>query len=210
MAYKEAFKNVEMAITALSEKRVWLQQINTPLWLEDRSKLMQLEGVCANRYFEAWHDYPLPFPKTERRKIPPYWLHFYERNATSRRDNRYAHDPLNAMLNFAYGVGESLLQACLRGLGVDVACGVYHADKDGRDSLVYDLVEPLRPVLDRCVLTYLHTYGTSYADFLATPDGRVCLSPSYAGLLAASLTQTHEGLETIERTVKSYRCTLLT
>ena len=35
------------------------------------------------------------------------------------------------------------------------ACGVQHADKQGRHSLVYDLMESLRPLVDAKVLGLL-------------------------------------------------------
>ena len=35
---------------------------------------------------------------------------------------------------------------------MEPSLGVLHEDKDGRASLVYDLMEPLRPKVDRLVL----------------------------------------------------------
>jgi CRISPR associated protein Cas1 len=41
--------------------------------------------------------------------------------------------------------------ACRAG-SLDPALGVLHADRDGRASFVYDLLEPLRPIVDRMML----------------------------------------------------------
>jgi CRISPR/Cas system-associated endonuclease Cas1 len=51
--------------------------------------------------------------------------------------NRHVVDPCNALLNYAYGVLEDQCRTALAAFGFDVAAGVQHADKQGRDTLVW-------------------------------------------------------------------------
>ena len=48
-------------------------------------------------------------------------------------------DPANAVLNYAYGGLEAQCRQALAAKAFDLACGFLHADKQYRDSLVYDL-----------------------------------------------------------------------
>ena len=62
---------------------------------------------------------------------------------------------MNACLNYAYGVLDSSVRQALTSQGFDVACGFLHADLKGRDSMVYDVMEPLRGRVDGLVLGVL-------------------------------------------------------
>jgi CRISPR/Cas system-associated endonuclease Cas1 len=53
----------------------------------------------------------------------------------------------------------------------DVACGFVHADKPGRDSLVYDLMECARGAVDDLVLDFLGRTTLHYGDVTPVSDG---------------------------------------
>lgn len=69
------------------------------------------------------------------------------------RSGRYAQDPVNAMLNYGYGI---LLGEVWRGVhyaGLDPYGGFLHADRPGKPSMVLDLMEEFRPhAVDRLVV----------------------------------------------------------
>ena len=67
--------------------------------------------------------------------------------------------------------------------GLDVAVGSLHADANGRPSLVYDLMEPFRPMLDAQVLGWAAGVRWRRADFVVT-EGKVRLSASLARVVA--------------------------
>lgn len=71
------------------------------------------------------------------------------------RRNREATDPVNAALNYCYSLAEAECRTALIVLGLDPGLGVLHADKPGRDSLALDLMEALRPAVDRAVIRCL-------------------------------------------------------
>ncbi len=66
-------------------------------------------------------------------------------------------DVLNRMLDYGYGVLYSAVERALLSAGLDPYAGFLHADRSGKVSLVYDLVEPFRtPVVDRALIALLN------------------------------------------------------
>jgi CRISPR-associated protein Cas1 len=72
------------------------------------------------------------------------------------RKGRGAVDPVNAMLNYGYGILASRAWAALLHAGLDPFAGMLHADRSGKPSLALDLMEELRaPAVDRAVLAHV-------------------------------------------------------
>jgi CRISPR-associated protein Cas1 len=73
------------------------------------------------------------------------------------RKRRGAVDPLNAVLNYGYGILYAKVWACLLNAGLEPFGGFLHVDRPGKPSLVLDLIEEFRaPVVDRAVLAYVN------------------------------------------------------
>jgi CRISPR-associated protein Cas1 len=94
--------------------------------------------------------------------------------------NRHATHPVNAMLNYAYAVLESQLRIATVSQGLDLTIGYLHACRPGRAALVYDLMEPLRPRVDRLVWHFIHSQTFSPGDFLIEANGICRLHPQLA------------------------------
>ncbi len=58
---------------------------------------------------------------------------------------KHASHPINAMLNYCYIVEAGRLAKALAAQGLALPIGYLHSDKKGRNSLVWDAIEPLRP-----------------------------------------------------------------
>lgn len=72
------------------------------------------------------------------------------------RKGRGAVDPVNALLNYGYGILTSRAWAALLHAGLDPFAGMLHADRSGKPSLALDLMEELRaPAVDRAVLAHV-------------------------------------------------------
>lgn len=72
------------------------------------------------------------------------------------RSGRGAVDPVNAALNYGYGILSSRVWAALLHAGLDPFAGMLHADRSGKPSLVLDVMEELRaPAVDRAVLAHV-------------------------------------------------------
>ena len=75
----------------------------------------------------------------------------------SGRNRRPPLDPVNALLSLGYTLlGGEMLRA-VQAHGLDPAMGFLHGMVPGRESLVLDLMEPLRPSVDLVVLGLLDT-----------------------------------------------------
>jgi CRISPR/Cas system-associated endonuclease Cas1 len=90
------------------------------------------------------------------------------------------------MLNYAYAVLKGQCRTALLSLGFDVACGLLHAEKAGRDSRVYDLMEPCRPLVDGLLLDVLRKTTFGLGDFIRRSDGACRLHPQLARFVVAS------------------------
>jgi hypothetical protein len=100
-----------------------------------------------------------------------------------------SHDRVQRQLLLILGRGheaaESMRQA-LSDAGFDLACGFLHADRRGRDALVYDVMELARPAVDDRVLTFLHSTTFHRGDFTRVSDGSCRLHPQLARAVVAA------------------------
>lgn len=72
------------------------------------------------------------------------------------RSGRGAVDPVNALLNYGYGILASRVWGALMLAGLDPFAGMLHADRSGKPSLVLDVMEELRaPAVDRAVFAHV-------------------------------------------------------
>jgi CRISPR-associated protein Cas1 len=74
--------------------------------------------------------------------------------------------PMNAMLNYAYAVLESQVRIATVSEGLDPMIGYLHASRPGPVALVYDLMDPLRPQVDRSVLDFVRSHPFTPSDFI--------------------------------------------
>ena len=121
-------------------------------------QLRTVEGRVALRYWEAF------------RKALPEWLDFQGRMTATHQNN--ASDPFNAALNYGYGFLEAECRMTINSVGLEPSVGYLHdsSDYQTKESLVYDLQEPFRWLVD---LTVLHAFESGLLklrDFFFTGD----------------------------------------
>jgi CRISPR-associated protein Cas1 len=104
------------------------------------TKLRTVEGRVALRYWEAY------------RKALPEPFGFQGRMTTSRPSK--ASDPVNLALNYGYGFLEAECRMAINAVGLDPSVGFLHefSDYQTKQSLVYDLQEPFRWLVDLTVM----------------------------------------------------------
>ena len=73
---------------------------------------------------------------------------------------------MNALPNYSYAVLESQVRTSIAGVGLDPSIGFLHVCQPGRDSFVYDLMEPYRPDVDREVVTFVRSQSFTPRDFV--------------------------------------------
>lgn len=100
-----------------------------------RGTLMGLEGQCAQRYWQAVD-----------RVVPREY-------GWPGRVTRGATDPINSLLNYGYAMLYAEAERAILQAGLDPYAGFLHADRPGKTSLVFDLVEEFRQAaVDRVVV----------------------------------------------------------
>ena len=146
------------------------------------------EGRLAKAYFEAVEGTSIKFEKSYSKVIPPHWKSITTRTSPLSHNHgaRHAVNPFHALLNYAYTVCESQVRQALVAAGFDVACGFLHADKLYRDSLVYDLIELFRPLVDALVLKLIQTTTFKKGDFIPMHNGAVRLNQQLARYVVAT------------------------
>jgi CRISP-associated protein Cas1 len=145
--------------------------------------LLGIEGRAAYAYFTAWQSLPLRWKGTGRRPIPEDWYRVGQRQSLNTRKkgrNRFASHPVNAILNYAYAVLESQVRTQVIAEGYDPTIGFLHTYNVDRPALVFDLMEPLRPIVDRTVLNFVQSHTFHPADFVIRSDGVCRLNPEMA------------------------------
>jgi CRISPR-associated endonuclease Cas1 len=149
--------------------------------------LRLLEAWAAISYFAAWRTIPLRWKGTGKTPVPPEWRRVGMRQDVLRRSNRHARHPVNAMLNYGYAALESQVRIAIAEVGLDPSVGYLHVCQPGRQALVYDLMEPHRPEVDRGLLVLLQHQTFTPRDFLVDAKGVCRLHPELARSLVATL-----------------------
>ncbi len=147
-------------------------------------QLRMLEAHSAVAYFRTWHATSLLWRASSRHPIPDEWRTVGPRYSRVYAGSRNASHPVNAILNYAYGVCQSQVQIRLVSEGYDPMLGIMHYDRDGAPAFVFDMMEPERPKVDRAVLAFLRSEALHPADFTIREDGVVRLNPELARRVA--------------------------
>jgi CRISPR-associated endonuclease Cas1 len=127
-------------------------------------EIMMIESHAAAAYWRAFRDVGLRERKNGN--LPRSWLRFAQRNkGAAFLGNQHASHPINAMLNYCYIVEAGRLAKALAARGLCLSIGFLHSDKKGRNSLVWDAIEPLRPLIDAKVFAFIGAHEFARRDF---------------------------------------------
>jgi CRISP-associated protein Cas1 len=128
-------------------------------------QIVMIEAHAAAVYWRAFKDMGLR--EANGGNLPRSWLRFANRQKGAKfLGSKHASHPINAMLNYAYVVEAGRLAKALAARGLALPIGFLHSDKKGRNSLVWDAIEPLRPAIDKRVFDYIGHREFARADFL--------------------------------------------
>lgn len=137
--------------------------------------VMVREARSAAYYWGHLERMQLTFARQNRHRLPANWLTLGARISPLSGRAMHAATPGQAILNYLYGVAESVCAIELSALGLDPNVGIMHADVDNRRSMALDLIEPIRPQIDRLALDFLRKQVFSKSDFWETDRGSVRL-----------------------------------
>ncbi len=117
------------------------------------SQIRTTEGRVALRYWQAYQS------------IMPECFTFEGR--TTGKHNNNATDPINLALNYGYGVLGGEVRKAINSVGFESSIGFLHdySDYQTKQSLVYDLQEPFRWLVDVTVLKAVESGALDLKDF---------------------------------------------
>ena len=128
------------------------------------SELMIVESRAAAAYWRCFKDAGLRERKNGN--LPRSWMRFAQRGkGNAFFGPKHAAHPINAMLNYCYIVEAGRLAKALAAQGLALPIGYLHSDKKGRNSLVWDAIEPLRPAIDAKVFEFIAEHEFARSDF---------------------------------------------
>jgi CRISPR-associated protein Cas1 len=121
-------------------------------------ELRTVEGRTALGYWQAYA------------KVLPEWLRFEGRMTNTKAMN--ATEPVNAALNYGYGFLKVECRMAINTIGLGPAVGFLHEStgQQTRESLVYDLEEPFRFLIDLTVIKAFESGWLRPDDFAFTRD----------------------------------------
>ena len=152
-----------------------------------RDEIRTAEAMAAAAYWSAWAQVPVRLARRDVGRVPEAWLTFGARTSPLTASPRLAVNPANAVLGYLYAILEAEARLACLAVGLDPGLGVLHADQKARDSLALDVVEPVRPLVDRFALQVLTHRAFRAADFVETPQGACRVLAPLSHELAATM-----------------------
>lgn len=117
--------------------------MNSMVGNDDYQSIMGLEGIASKAYFAA----------------------YFQDLGWKTRKPRTKIDPINVTLDIGYTILFNFIECFLRIYGFDLYIGVFHRLWFKRKSLVCDVMEPFRPIIDRTLRTAFHRGQFKVKDF---------------------------------------------
>ncbi len=100
-----------------------------------KKQVLFLESYAASRYWQIIGiKLPVPFTFSHRVKFNPA-------------------DLFNPSINYLYGMLRNQMDTVISSTGLDPGLGIVHCDQYKTPTLVFDLMEPFRPVIDKMLVT---------------------------------------------------------
>jgi CRISPR-associated endonuclease Cas1 len=173
-----------VASEAVSKINSWKRKLLSAGVTNSHGRILGCEGMAASIYYRAWHDLPLKWAGLWKRPVPGSWSKIGARSMAWQRESNNARHPINAMLNYGYAMLISQVRTELVAAGFDPSIGFAHRRSWNPIPLVYDLMEPLRPAVDRTVLEFALAHTFTPGDFTINNKGGCRLNPQMARVVA--------------------------
>jgi CRISPR-associated protein Cas1 len=159
-------------IMTLEKRKFMLTKIKGSL--EDkRNNIMAIEGMAGKEYFGALsHIIPERFKFNGRSRNP-------------------AKDEFNCLLNYGYGVLYSMVEKGCILAGLDPYLGFIHTDNYNKKSLVFDLIEMFRILVDKTVV-YLFSKRKVKKEYFDQIKNGLSLNQEGKVVLISALNETLE------------------
>ena len=134
-----------------------------------------VEANAAKVYWQVLKDIPIRL----KGPIPSYeWKTLGQRTSPKTSSPRKAVTPFHASLNYAYTMLATMAKQVVMDARLDEDFPILHELHSNRPSLIYDVIEPLRPTIDCIVLSRFVGHTIATKDFFYGRDGTCRLMPN--------------------------------
>lgn len=144
------------------------------------------EATAARMYWDRWEYVPVHFEGPDADKVPEPWQRFGSRHSPITGRPQTAGNPSNAVANYLYSLVHAEAHIAALAYGLDPLLGIYHRDREGRDSLAVDAMEPARPAVETFLLNMLRDVTFQARDFHEQKDGSIRLARSLSAYIAGT------------------------
>jgi CRISPR-associated protein Cas1 len=139
----------QIAIGKPLRKQLWKQLVVAKIYGQARN--LDATSPARRRLLPLANEVKSGDPTNiESQAAKVYWPAWLGAETAFRRDPD-GDDPLNAMLNYGYAVVRAAVGRALVSAGLHPALGLHHCNRGNAFCLADDLLEPLRPMVDRTV-----------------------------------------------------------
>jgi len=160
---------IDKAVNRLEDYRKKIKSLEGDIVSDVAPTLRGWEGVSSKIYFEMLNLY-----------IP-------ENMRFEQRSQHPAMDPVNALLNYGYGILYGKIEGALIKAGIDPYVGIMHRDNYNRPVLVYDVIELYRIWVDYVVYSLIIQGALSDEFYSVKEDGSYWLEPFGRRVLIQSI-----------------------
>jgi len=144
---------VSIAVEKIKPTINQTDQIKKKKITEVRQTLMGYEGNISRQYFQTLN---LFLPKNFK---------------FEKRSRRPALDFFNAGLNYLYGMTYGVVESGVFAKGLDPSIGCLHVDSFKKPTLVFDLIEPIRPLIDQMLVELILDDQLESSHFIKKDQG---------------------------------------
>ena len=188
VAYPIIKEKVKQSINLLNELSKYYREIdvNTISSESDKESMFKLETTYEYRNLMMYEGriadiYWVTLSKVFTTLNPEF--NFKSRRGKTSSWNMNASDEINALLNYGYAVLESEVRKDLNSIGLDPSISFLHELSNSRASLVYDVQELYRWLVDLSVIQLLEEKRLKKADFIVTENYNIRLRDNTAKAL---------------------------
>jgi CRISPR-associated protein Cas1 len=148
---------------------------------QNADELRGVEAQAGRAYWGSFEGVPLSWKVTKAKLVPEHWLTIGSRMSPKSGYGRNSVSPFHSCLNYLYACLESRVKRYCIAYRLDVDFPVLHSNsRTNRSGLIYDLMEPARPSVDRLLYKFMAKTTLHASDFFETRHGICKVMPELA------------------------------
>lgn len=139
------------------QKQLWKQIVSAKIKAQ-ANLLKQLHNKDFGLYALATQVKSGDKTNLEARAAQIYWRNFFQNTVNFYRQPQTG-EPPNHLFDYGYAILRAIVARAIVSSGLNVTFGIHHHHRENSFCLADDLMEPLRPIVDKAVFKIVCNYG---------------------------------------------------